>query len=117
MRDLVIHLVATPTGGNAVSKDLYMDLSITDGGADTFDVRQVLDPNNAWDPTGTPARYILSERAQLKIVIDLGLSTTALPQDSVLEIYMHVLTSGHTTYDLLRTPASYPTGGVVLFES
>ncbi|MGA1848907.1 MAG: archaellin/type IV pilin N-terminal domain-containing protein [Thermoplasmatota archaeon] len=117
MQDVVIHVRATPNGGNAVSNDLTMDWTIAGGGATTFDVDEILDPNNQWNPAGTPATFILGQRAQLKITLDLSLCATPLPPDSVLELNMHVLTSGHTTYDLMRTPASYPTGGVVPFES
>jgi len=117
MQDVVIHVRATPNGGNALSNDLIMDWTINGGGATTFDVDEILDPNNQWNPTGTPATFILGQRAQLKITLDLSLCATPLPPDSVLELNLHVLTSGHTTYDLLRTPSSYPTGGVVPFES
>ncbi|MGA1820471.1 MAG: archaellin/type IV pilin N-terminal domain-containing protein [Thermoplasmatota archaeon] len=115
MRDVIIHVLATPSGGSATSADLTLD---TVGTADdeNFIVTWFYDPLGAWDPTGTPASYILSQRAQLKLEINLGLAATALPPDSALEFTISVTTSGHETYDYYRTPASYPTGGLVSLE-
>ncbi len=115
MRDLVIHILATPNGGTAVSQDLTMDATIA-ASANTYFVEEIVDPNGQWDPTGTPARYILGERAMLKLTIDLGLAATSLDPDSVLEIHFQVTTSGHKTYDLFTTPASYPNAGIVPLE-
>jgi flagellin FlaB len=116
MDDVIIHIIATPQGGNAVSESLELDPTGTNPGATTYIVDEIHDPLNQWDPTGTPASYILGERARLKVIIDLGLSTTALGPDSSLEIFMQVTTSGHQSYDYYKTPSSYPTGGVLLLE-
>jgi len=115
MRDVVIHVLATPSGGTGASADLTLT---TVGSANNqfFTVTEIIDPLGSWDPTGTPASYILSQRAQLKITIDLGLAVTALPPDSTLAFTIDVTTSGHETYDFYRTPASYPTGGIVSLE-
>ncbi len=114
MRDLVIHILATPSGGNAVAGDLTLDTTGA-ADADSFTVIEIHDPLGAWDPTGTPASFILGQRAQLRVEINLGLAATALPPDSTLEITMDVTTSGHETIEYLRTPASFPTGGRVSF--
>ncbi|MBN1391055.1 MAG: hypothetical protein JXA22_10490 [Candidatus Thermoplasmatota archaeon] len=115
MRDVVIHILATPSGGNGVSGDVTLD-TVGSADADSFAVVEIHDPLGSWDPTGTPASYILSRRAQLMIVINLGLAATSLPPDSTLEFTIDVTTSGHETYDSYRTPASYPAGGVVSLE-
>ncbi|MBN1540258.1 MAG: hypothetical protein JW939_08955 [Candidatus Thermoplasmatota archaeon] len=115
MRDVVIHILATPSGGTAVSGDVTLD-TVGSADADSFTVDEIHDPLGSWDPTGTPASYILSQRAQLRIEINLGLAATALPPDSTLEFTIDVTTSGHETYDFYRTPASYPAGGVVSLE-
>jgi len=115
MRDVVIHILATPSGGNGVSNDLILTTVGTPNNQ-YFTAQKIIDPLGSWDPTGTPASYILSQRAQLKLTIDLGLAVTALPPDSTLEFTISVTTSGHETYDYYRTPASYPTGGIVALE-
>jgi hypothetical protein len=117
MRDVVIHIIATPNGGTAVSQPLIFDPTATNPGATVFTVDEIIDPNGQWDPTGTPALFILGERARLRVNIDLGLSTTALGPDSTLEIFIQVTSSGYQSYDYMRTPASYPTGGIVLMEN
>jgi len=116
MRKVVIHIVSTPNGGVADSQWVTFDPTQTSPGQDWFTVDEVLDPNGQWDPTGTPASYLLGKEARLRVNIDLGLSTTALGPDSELEIFIQVTTSGHQTYDYYRTPSSYPTGGIVLLE-
>jgi flagellin FlaB len=116
MTDVVLHILATPNGGIATTGDLKFDPTASNPGFDTYTVEEIIDPNGQWDPTGTPASYILGERARLKLTIDLGVSAIALGPDSVLEIFMQVTTSGHQTYDYYRTPASYPSGGIVLLE-
>jgi hypothetical protein len=116
MRKVIVHIIATPNGGNAVSQPLIFDETQANPGATWFTVDGILDPNGQWDPAGTPASYLLGKEARLRVNIDLGLSTTALGPDSVLEIFMQVTTSGHQTYDYYRTPSSYPTGGIVLLE-
>ncbi|MDG6223966.1 MAG: hypothetical protein QCI82_00455 [Candidatus Thermoplasmatota archaeon] len=114
MRDLVLHILVTPTTGNAVSTDLtFNTASPTQATAQFFATDEVLDPLNQYDPTATPPRYILGERARLVLTVDLSTALTALPPASTLEIYTHVTTSGHQRYDFFRTPSAYPTGGIV----
>ena len=116
MTDVVIHMLATPNGGTAVSQSLIFDPTATNPGATVYTVDEIIDPNGQWDPTGTPASYILGERARLRVNVDLGLSTSALGPDSALEIFIQVTSSGHQSYDYYRTPASYPSGGILLLE-
>jgi hypothetical protein len=117
MRDLVIHVLVIPSGGNGVSEDLTLDPTPgASPAAKTYVVEEIYDPLSSWDPIGTPSSYILSQRAQLKIQIDLGLSLTALPPDSVIEITFDVTSSGHESYEKLRTPASYPAGGILSLD-
>lgn len=115
MRDLVIHILATPSGGNAFSGNVILDTT-TAPSAGTYAVTKIYDPLGAWDPTGSPASYILSQRAQLRVEIDLSLAAVALPPDSQLELTLDVTSSGYETIEHARTPASYPTGGIVSFE-
>jgi len=115
MRDLVIHILTIPSGGNGATADLTLDASGT-ADVDSYTVEDIYDPFGAWDPQGTPASFILTQRAQLKIEINLGLATSALPPDSIIEITLDVTSSGYESIEHLRTPASYPPGGIVSLE-
>ncbi|MFO8050250.1 MAG: hypothetical protein R6V01_00945 [Thermoplasmatota archaeon] len=117
MRDVVIHMIVTPSGGSGQSDDLTLDPNdVTSADDENYACEEIVDPLNSWNPSGSPATFILSERARLKLTIDLDLSVTALPPASIFEVYMKVTTSGHQTYDYYRTPSSYPDGGIVVLE-
>jgi hypothetical protein len=116
MMDVIIHLIATPKGGANVSQDLIFDPTATNPGATVFTVDEIIDPNGQWDPLGTPASYVLGERARLLLNINLTLSATALPPDSELQIFIQVTSSGKLSYDYCRTPEIYPSEGVVILE-
>ncbi|MFW3145469.1 MAG: archaellin/type IV pilin N-terminal domain-containing protein [Thermoplasmatota archaeon] len=117
MRDVVLHILATPNAGTPVVGDLSLDpTSTTTTTATNYAVTEILDPNAQWEPTGSPATFLLGERARLKITIDLSTAATTLPPDSIFQVFMKVTTSGHQTYDYLRTPSSYPSSGIVLLE-
>jgi len=119
MRDVVLHVVATPSSGNAISDDLTFNTN-TPGQATSafFGTSVILDPLGQFNPSGTPPTFILGERARLKLTIDLSSSgiNVPLPEASSLEIYTHVTTSGHERYDFYRTPSAFPSGGVVTLE-
>ena len=118
MRNVVLHLLATPNGGTADSVDISFNLGNPTSATTTFfGTVEVIDPNNQYNPTGNPATYLLGERARLKLTVNLALSLVTLPPDSSLEIWMHTTTSGHQTYDYYETPAEYPSGGVVKMEA
>jgi flagellin FlaB len=114
MRDLVLHIVANPQTGNGVSTDLTFNTATpTTANADNFGTDEILDPLNQYDPTATPPRYILGERARLVLTVSLTQALVNLPPSSTLEIFSHVTTSGNERYDYFRTPSAYPNGGVV----
>jgi flagellin FlaB len=115
MRDVVLHVVATPSSGNAVSHDLkFNDGTPNNAGSDNFGTDVVNDPLQLYNPAGTPPTYILGKKAMLKLEIDLSAgSLTTLSPNSMLEIQTFVAESGHTPYDQYRTPSAYPLGGVV----
>lgn len=118
MRDLFMHVVATPSTGNAMSTDLLYNL----GGPTTatgayYGTDVVLDPLTLYNPAGTPPTYILGERATLKLTIDLdGGTLTTLSPGSELEFKTIVTESSHLPYDHFRTPSAYPLGGVVMLD-
>jgi hypothetical protein len=116
MRDVALHIIATPNGGTKVSQPLIFDSNIIDPEETTYTIDEVADPLDQWDPEGTPAIFILGERSRLKININLTRSATALVPDSTLEIFIQVTTSGYQSYDYFRTPASYPVQGIVTLE-
>ncbi|MEA3559268.1 MAG: hypothetical protein U9R75_08455 [Candidatus Thermoplasmatota archaeon] len=117
MTDVTLHIIATPSGGNAMSADLRLDRNNVGTANDEFYACEgIIDPLGNWDPAGSPASFILGERARLKLTIDLDLAVTTLPPDSVFEVFMKVTTSGHQTYDYNKTPSSYPAGGIVVLE-
>jgi len=115
MRDIVLHVIATPADGTAVSDNLeYNEASPTTASADYFGTEEISDPLDQYDPTS--GEYVLGERVKLYLTVDLGLSTTSLSEDSTLQVIIHVGTSGTVTNERMRTPSAYPTGGVVLLE-
>jgi archaeal flagellin FlaB len=117
MRDVLIHLVATPQGGTSSSADLILDSgSVTTADDDNFACVQVLDAQNTWDPTGTPARFLMGERTLLKITINLNSAVVNLPPSSTMEIWTTVTNSGHVRYDAFSTPSAYPIGGIVTLQ-
>lgn len=118
MRDVVLHIITTPSGGTAESDDLILDDNdVSSADDENYAVIPIVDPLQSWDPTGSPASFILSERARLRIEVDLDLADLSpLPPDSTLEVYMKVTTSGHQTYDHMKSPSSYPQGGIVVLE-
>jgi hypothetical protein len=115
MRNIVIRLNATPSDGITVTGNVTLDTTGT-ADADSFTVDEIIDPLDVWDPTGTPASFILSQGAQLKINIDLELAVIALPPDSELQIILYDTASLNEEIDLLRTPRSYPKEGKISLE-
>jgi archaellin len=117
MNDVVLHVVAVPLSGNGVSVDLMFNSGApTTADVDNYGVTEVNDPLNQYDPTATPARFILGERTLLKLTINLNSALVNLPPNSSLEIWTHVTTSGHIRYDSFSTPSAYPNGGVIPLE-
>lgn len=117
MGDVALNIIAKPSGGNARSQDLNLDpANVRTPTANTYACEEVDDPLAGWEPTGSPASFILAERSKLKITIDLNISVVELPPDSSFEVYLTVTTSGHKTYDYYKTPSSYPVEGVILLE-
>lgn len=117
MRNVVLHVVATPNGGTAARVDLTQNLNpTTTATATTFGTTEIVDPLNQWDPTGTPPRYILGETTQLRVRISLSSAATVLPPDSFLRIEITTTDSGGRTIDEWETPSAYPSGGWVLLE-
>jgi archaellin len=118
MRNVVLHILATPNGGTADSVDLTYNVGNPTSATSAFyGTTEVVDPNNQYNPTGNPATYLLGERVRLRLTVNLALSVVSLPPDSPLEIWVHTTTSGHQTYDYYETPAEYPSGGVVKLEN
>ncbi|MGA1820557.1 MAG: hypothetical protein ACMUHU_06070 [Thermoplasmatota archaeon] len=115
MRDVVVHILATPNGGSAAECDLTYG-SFDQMDPESYVVRELFDPNNTWDPEGTPGSHILGKECLLELEVNLTASGVPLPPDSTLEIILHVTTSAHETYDLFRTPSGYPATGTVLLE-
>lgn len=118
MNDVVLHLLVTPNGGTALSTDLKYNLADTTAATfEYYGTEEVIDRNSQYEPNDpTNPTYILGESARLKLTVDLAACLVGLPEASVLEIWIHTTTSGHQTYDLFRTPSSYPTGGIVALE-
>ncbi|MGA1821309.1 MAG: hypothetical protein ACMUIG_02135 [Thermoplasmatota archaeon] len=117
MRDLLLHVIATPTTGNADSEDLkYNDGDPTEPDPLFYGTDVVIDPLLLYNPAGTPPTYILGERAILKLTIDLDESLTTLGPGSELEIKTLLSESSHKPYDHYRTPSAYPLGGIVMLE-
>jgi archaellin len=114
MRNVVLHLVASPSSGNAKSADLTYN-TVTPGTADSdnYGTEMIVDPLTQYDPTATPPRYILGDRARLKLTVTLTQSLATLPPDSTLEIWTHATTTANPRYDYFRTPSAYPNGGIV----
>ena len=115
MRNIVMHIIATPSNGPAESCDLIYGPagSIDD---ENYGVRELFDPNNTWNPEGTPASYIFGKECLLELQVNLTASAVPLPPDSTLEIVLAVTISGHDTYDHFRTPTAYPATGTVRLE-
>lgn len=118
MRDLTLHIAATPASGNAVSHDLtYDDADPTSADGDNFGVDVVNDPLNIYQPGGTPPSYILGRKATLKLEIALDAGTlTTLGPNSEFEVTTFQAESSNTPYDHFRTPSAYPSGGIVKLE-
>ncbi|OYT46388.1 hypothetical protein B6U90_01175 [Thermoplasmatales archaeon ex4484_6] len=117
MRNVVLHVIATPNGGTAARADLTQNLNpTTTATATTFGTTEIADPLNHWDPAGTPPRYILGETTQLRVRISLSSAATVLPPDSSLRIEITTTDSGGRTIDEWETPSAYPSGGWVLLE-
>jgi len=118
MRDIVLHVVATPASGSAVSTDLtYDEDDPTSADIDNFGVDIVNDPLSTYRPQDTPPSFIMGKKTTLKLEIDLGAGSLAtLGPNSVLEITTIQSQSSNTPYDHFRTPTSYPNSGIVKLE-
>lgn len=115
MRDVVVYIRATPSDGPAECCDLiYGPVGSIDD--ENYGVRELFDPNNTWNPEGTPASYILGKDCLLELEVNLTASAVPLPPNSTLDILIHVTATGHQTYDLFRTPTAYPATGTVWLE-
>jgi archaellin len=119
MRTVVLHILATPNGGNAASDDLIFNSVLsTQSTSECYGTEEIVDFNGQYNPNSNPATYLLGERARLKLTINLGITTgNPLPPDSSIEIWVHTTSSGHQTYDYYETPSEYPSGGVVKLEA
>ncbi len=118
MRDLIVHIVANPPTGNGKSADLtFNTASPLSATAAFFGTKMILDPLTQYDPTATPPRYILGDRARLMLTVDLTLALVNLPPASSLDIHSQVTTAGSERYDFFRTPSAYPNGGIVLLTA
>lgn len=117
MRNIVIHILATPNTGVADFADLTYNLnSAQTADNDNFGTVEVVDLADTFDPTGTPPRYILGEQTQMRLQLDLQASAVALPPDSLLRIEITSTDSGGMTIDEWKTPSAYPTSGFVTLE-
>jgi hypothetical protein len=115
MRDVVLHIACDPNGGPSIMEHFLLE-TWDDPEEFGFTVEEIQDPLGAWDPEGTPASFVLSQRAQLKLTIDLEEDLVELPPDSTVEITVDHTSTGHETYDYLRTPSAYPSMGSVMLE-
>ena len=122
MQDVVIHAIATPYSGTAVSADIKFNPNGDHTSAQVsgteyyFGTEEIIDPLNQYDVSSSPESLILGERAQLKLTLDLSLYLTTLSEDSDLQFLITVTTSGHLKKEYYSTPAAYPPSGIVRLE-
>ena len=115
MRDVVVKMNCIPSDGDPIVQMFLLQLQDTPRGPG-FTVEDVHDPLGTWDPEGTPASFVLSQRAQLKLTFDLEKDLVALPPDSRIEILIQVTTTGFEIIEEFLTPTAYPSSGTVRLE-
>lgn len=117
MRNVVIHILATPNNGVADVADLTFNInSAGTADNDNFGTVEIVDWADTFDPTTTPPRYILGEQTQLRIQLDLQSAAVSLSPDSKLRVEFTSTDSGGVTVDEWTTPSAYPTSGFVKLE-
>jgi archaellin len=109
MRNVVVHVLATPNNGVATRADLTINIANL-GSADSqfFGVTEIADPLGHWDTTTSPPRYIIGEGTLLRLSLNLQSAASSLPPDSDLRIEITSSDSGSKTIDEWVTPAAYP---------
>lgn len=119
MRNIVVHVVATPNNGVASRADLTINIANL-GSADSqfFGVTEIADPLGHWDTTASPPRYIIGEGTLLRLALNLQSAASSLPPDSDLRIEITSSDSGSKTIDEWVTPSAYPqTNSIVILEN
>lgn len=83
-----------------------------------FGIIEVIDgPDDGWNVTAVPPRFIFDSSAMLKAIIDLNQTLAPLPPNSKIEIDITNSVNGWRTIEILVTPSVYPKCGQVLIEN